>query len=242
MSSILNALRKLEEERRPASEGPLQEDVALAPVRNPRLALWAATASAGIAVAVLAVLLARGLWREAPSVSKPAQSASAASVPPREARPALPRSTEAARVPSPRTRTTTRAGRPAGVSTSVLRPTAQAPQPPPRAVREAAVARPVAPATTTPPTRTESAPLPPPPAPPVEIGALAPAPMRVAQIAWHPDAGLRRAWLRVDGEDGRREVREGDQVGSYTVHRIDPSSVLFQSGEIELRRSLGDKS
>ena len=65
------------------------------------------------------------------------------------------------------------------------------------------------------------------------------APVGVERILWHPSAEKRRAWLRVDGEETAREVREGERVGRYAVTRIDAGSVLFRSGSTELTRKLG---
>lgn len=273
MSSILNALRKLEEEQRPVDEGPLREDVALAPGRSPAFAPWAAALVGGLAVVLVSALLVRSFWGTGATVPDPAPTSEPQWADPDSAdrtlaagglaeRRLAARRTEPHAPLSPSTRgvdeapveraarsrssvppppaegTVASRRRPEPVVPSAPPTARSAPSPPPRPDPPSPAPRRAAPAPKPQPVQAAVAP----PAPPVEVAAPKPAPMQVAQIAWHPDSERRRAWLRVDGEEGRREVREGDKVGNYTVVRIEPSSVLFQSGDIELRQPLGGKS
>jgi hypothetical protein len=103
-------------------------------------------------------------------------------------------------------------------------PPAQAPAPKPAARPSAkpaaAAAAPVpAPKTT------------PPPAPSV----------RVERTSWHPKPERRLAWVRVEGRDAPRELREGDAVGALVVKEIRPSSVLFLYGAETLQRRVGER-
>ncbi len=237
MSSILNALRKVEEDRSPNQAGPLREHVAVAPRRGSTLWAWGVGALGGIVFAATLLLLTRSLWVGSlvdPGNQAPATSTSpvAASLSP--ARPARPAASAAAPAPlarplpapPPQRRQTSPQGAPA--------------QPPdPEAARIAATAQPASHATVAEELITEQPGFEPERETSVEVEERLPAPMAVAQIVWHPRPELRRAWLLVDGDSERREVREGDRVGHYTVRRIEPGAVLFESGSIELRRVLG---
>ncbi len=71
--------------------------------------------------------------------------------------------------------------------------------------------------------------------------APAPAPPEffVARTVWHPLRERRLAVLEVKGEQGVRELREGDRLGPLVVRQIDPSSVLFEHDGHSLRRRVG---
>jgi hypothetical protein len=226
MSSILNALRKVEEDRSPGHAGPLREHVAVAPRRRSTLWAWSAGALVGILFAGAVLFLTRSLWAGHPLA--PAEKAAASTSP------------VAASV----------------VETRPERRTTSAPRPPVRRLDAAPPAPPKG--VPIPPPEAEAAPIAsaPPPAVPeevvkespgfapgreaaAEVEERLPAPMVVAQIVWHPRPELRRAWLLVDGEGQRREVKEGDRIGHYIVRRIEPGAVLFESGSIELRKMLG---
>jgi hypothetical protein len=64
----------------------------------------------------------------------------------------------------------------------------------------------------------------------------------VIGTVWHPDAARRSARLRVAGDQGIRDVREGDRIGGWQVMRIDPSGVLLRRGELETLRRVGEHS
>ena len=93
--------------------------------------------------------------------------------------------------------------------------------PPPRAApKPRAAAVPVAP---TPPA---------PPAPPVaRESALA---VQVERTFWHPRAERREAILRLPGQEESVRVREGEQLGSFTVTLIEPSQVIFEKDGVQI--------
>ena len=97
--------------------------------------------------------------------------------------------------------------------------------PPPRAApKPRAAAVPVAP---TPPA---------PPAPPVaRESALA---VQVERTFWHPRAERREAILRLPGQEESVRVREGEQLGSFTVTLIEPSRVIFEKDGVQIARRL----
>jgi hypothetical protein len=61
----------------------------------------------------------------------------------------------------------------------------------------------------------------------------------VVQTSWHPRAGNRSAKVRLESGGENLLLREGDAVGGLIVQEITPSSVLFTTGEIEIRRRVG---
>ena len=61
----------------------------------------------------------------------------------------------------------------------------------------------------------------------------------VVRTSWHPDASRRSAKIRVLETDETLTLREGDAVGGLVIEEITPSSVLFQAGEVEIRRKVG---
>jgi hypothetical protein len=61
----------------------------------------------------------------------------------------------------------------------------------------------------------------------------------VVRTSWHPDASRRSAKVRVIETDETLTLREGDAVGGLVIEEITPSSVLFQAGEVEIRRKVG---
>ena len=64
-------------------------------------------------------------------------------------------------------------------------------------------------------------------------------PVRVERTQWHPSPERRVAWVEVEGVTALREVREGERVGPYVVREIEPAAVLFADGSVELRREVG---
>jgi hypothetical protein len=64
--------------------------------------------------------------------------------------------------------------------------------------------------------------------------------LRVESTVWHPIAERRLAFIQFDQSAGRREVREGDAVGSLVVSKIEPSGVVFVHEGVEVRRRIGD--
>lgn len=216
MSSILRALRRLEADARPREDegATLHEHVVLPGTRRrgPARTGLALAALVVAAVCVAGLLLAAASWLRPRREVPPASSVAA--------RPALPASRPVAAARPPREIA------PFAPGASARRvPVAEVEDPPPAKLPRAAAA----PA----PSAGERPQL------QIEARGRKGAPVGVERILWHPTAEKRRAWLRVDGEETAREVREGERVGRYAVTRIDAGSVLFRSGNIELRRKLG---
>lgn len=61
----------------------------------------------------------------------------------------------------------------------------------------------------------------------------------VERTVWHPIAAKRLAVVIV-GSGAPREVREGDEIGTAVVAKIEPSSVIFSEQGKEFRRRIGD--
>ena len=100
--------------------------------------------------------------------------------------------------------------------------------PPPRAApKPRAAVVPVAPSPPAPPA---------PPAPPV--ARESPLAVQVERTFWHPRAERREAILRLPGQEESVRVREGEQLGSFTVTLIEPSRVIFEKDGVQIARRL----
>ena len=62
--------------------------------------------------------------------------------------------------------------------------------------------------------------------------------LRVERTFWHPKAERRVAIVRLPGSGESRPVQEGEQLGGFTVQRIEPSRVIFEREGIEVARPL----
>lgn len=238
MSTILKALRRLEEERERAASRPLREDVVLrrSPVRH--RAVWFAVAAAG--ALAFAAAFAASRWPKvepegapqalavaaAPAVARapapaPAPRAPLQALPPPPARP--PPAAVGTAPPAPEAIAPAAAERPAVPDVALVRPL---PARVPRIADEPA-AKVVRPSLST---QRE-------PAPASARGAVA---IRVVRTSWHPLPARRAAWVEW-GAEGVREVREGARVGSYRVREIEPDAVLFSDGAALLREPIGGR-
>jgi hypothetical protein len=243
MSTILKALRRLEDQKAGAAQRPLRDEVVLAPSRGRAGRGRALALGAGVAFAVLGALLL--LWlRSAPPAeldATPSDVAAAPAVepaplavapePPPEATPSFAPAPEAEDAGS------------AEPDFDIVRPDPAAdprplaPPPLPRLAEEEAPA----------PTPKRVAPRRPAPVleeepleePRVAAVARAAAPVRVTRTQWHPDPDRRIAWVEVEGKTALREVREGERIGPYLVREIEPAAVLFSEGSVEVRREVG---
>ena len=225
MSTILKALRRLEEQKSAATPRPLRDEVVLVPARRrsrrgPVVAVAAAFAFALVGGG-LVWFFDRAPVEVAEQVAAPAPAPDVAAAP-----------APAPIVPVP-------ASPP---DFAVVRPGAQEQQGPAAAPREptapeydeVVVERPSAAAAM----------------PEVEPGfvdadvptarvARSQSPVRVERTQWHPSPERRVAWVEVEGMTALREVREGERVGPYVVREIEPAAVLFTDGSVELRREVG---
>ncbi|HEB90280.1 MAG TPA: hypothetical protein ENI85_11980 [Deltaproteobacteria bacterium] len=66
--------------------------------------------------------------------------------------------------------------------------------------------------------------------------------MTVLRTAWHPIAERRSARIRIESSRETLTLHEGDAVGGLVIQEISPSAVLFRSGEVEIRRRVGQPS
>lgn len=77
-------------------------------------------------------------------------------------------------------------------------------------------------------------------APPIERISRPDIPdLTVLRTAWHPNPDRRSARIRLEASEDVLTLREGDAIGSLVVKEISPSAVLFEAGEVELRRRVG---
>jgi len=61
----------------------------------------------------------------------------------------------------------------------------------------------------------------------------------VIRTSWHPRSDQRSVRLRLEASNEIVNLHEGDAIGGLVVKEISPSSVIFASGDIEIRRRVG---
>jgi len=236
MSTILKALRRIEDDKAPPPGArPLREEVAAVPGEPLARRRWGDGRMLGgvgaLGLGLLALALAGGaLW-----LSR-GQSATEAPAPARAAAP------ERA---APEPRVEAAASPPAGERRAAAPPRrdpAPAPAPAP-ARREPPVAEPASPTAPTAPPAPRPAPEPARPSattdPEPAVRNVMPE-LTVAGTVWHPDPGRRTARVELAGRGEPLTLREGDAVGSLVVKGIEPSGVVFRMGEVEVRRRVGE--
>jgi len=238
LSTILKALRRIEEQKARGAERPLREDVVFAPAARRRVAtsVLVAVTAVAFALTLAGLTLLRGGRSErdvsqperaaapvaAPvSAAPPAQAAPTPVEPAPRAEPTAPVPQVAAVAPSPQVSApSSAAARDAAASAEVVvvHPNAREPSPP--RVESAGDAPPFAKRTA-----------------PKRVAAAAP--LRVVRTSWHPRPEKRAAWVQLSGAATAVAVHEGDHVGSYVVREIEPAAVVFADGSVEIRRSVG---
>lgn len=242
MSSILKALRRLEEEKHVAQEQTLREEVVAAVPGRPnerparRRTLWIAAGAAGLLLTSAAGLLLTGaIWSllapdRGPGAPPPVAAASADRPVSREPRierqPTAPEDRIAHRVVAP-------SGAAAAAPAEPIARSVQVEPRPSVAALQAAADR-VEP-------RSEPVAPPDPDPDPIVIVRNPVPPLVVERTVWHPEAGRRRAFVGLEDRTEPLEVGEGDSVGSLVVIAIEPSAVVFRQGSIELRYRVGAK-
>jgi len=252
MSTILKALRRLEEQKSAATQRPLRDEVVLVPARRrSRNGLIVA-----IAAALAFALVGGGLvWLfDRVPVEVAEQVATTAPAPDVAAAPAA----EPILAATEERVTEVTVSAPETVAGAVQGPTV----PVPVSLPDFAVVRPgaqeqrervVAPIEPETPAYDEvvverpSAAAPMPEAEPGIVDEDVPtarvarsrSPVHVERTQWHPSPERRVAWVEVEGMTALREVREGERVGPYVVREIEPAAVLFADGSVELRREVG---
>ena len=250
MSTILKALRRLEEQKSVAKPRPLRDEVVLVPARR--------RSHGGLVIAIAAAfafaLVGGGLvWffdraprDEAAPIAASAPAPDVAAAP----EPVLAAEEERA--------TEVTVSSPAPSDGAVQQPIVPAPESPPdfAVVRPGTQEQPERVAAPLEPAAAESGeaaverPSGVEPMPEVEpdfVDADVPtarvarsqSPVRVERTLWHPSPERRVAWVEVEGVTALREVREGERVGPYIVREIEPAAVRFADGSVELRREVG---
>ncbi len=228
MSTILKALRRLEQDNGSQLDRPLREQIALPSHANRRWFAWLLTGgmlSLGIGVGAAALLL----WFDplaTPLSSAPAR-AEIARAAPKPAVAADPR-------PAPRVR---EVGPPlqgeAGLSDEAL-------------VSPVSVVERSIPAA--PPAETWRAPADDLSAfsarigvspSPVTVKRAPVPPVMVQRTIWHPDSSQRTAQVLLKGEPDPLTLHEGDAVGTLVVLRIEPSGVVFLNDRVEIHKRIG---
>jgi hypothetical protein len=65
--------------------------------------------------------------------------------------------------------------------------------------------------------------------------------LTIIRTAWHPSADRRSAKIRLEDSDEILNLREGDAVGGLVIREISPSAVVFNAGDVEIRRRVGQE-
>jgi len=249
LSTILKALRRLEEQKSATTPRPLRDEVVLVPAhRRSRGGLFVA-----IAAAFVFALAGGGLmWffdRASLDLAEPiapAPDVAAAPTPEPMFAVAEDRATQVT------------VSSPAPIEGAAQQPLVPVPAPPPdfavvrpgRREEQEPVAAPVEPTDADYDEVAVERPRAVAPMPAVEPGFVdedvptarvtrSPSPVRVERTQWHPSPERRVAWVEVEGMTALREVREGERVGPYVVREIEAAAVLFADGSVELRREVG---
>jgi hypothetical protein len=246
MSTILKALRRLEEQKSEAAARPLRDEVVLAPTRRATRGAPLRVVVAGVALSFAAAALFFALRHE--PVNEPEVADAAPTPAPVAAAPPADTITVAA-APAPPTPDTVVPVPPAPRDFEIVRPDPNAAPrplapPPLPTIRDAVAEAPPAeaPGSQRPGARSavpEYVEEPLEEAPEPKVAAHGSAPVRVARTLWHPSPDRRLAWVEVEGQTALREVREGERIGPYVVREIEPAAVTFADGNVELRREVG---
>lgn len=247
MSTILKALRRLEEQKSAGASRPLRDEVVLAPSRGAARGGTTRAIVAGVVLACAGAALLFALRTEpeievVELVAAPALPEVAAP-PPAEttitvtAQPSPPAPRVVVPVPTP------------SPDFEIVRPDPNAlpralTPPPLPVIREEEMEIVEEPVRSTRPSVIRPMPEeyveePLEEAPEPRVAARSPSAVRVARTLWHPSADRRLAWVEIDGQTAMREVREGESVGPYVVREIEPAAVVFSDGASEVRREVG---
>jgi hypothetical protein len=244
MSTILKALRRLEDEKQArAMERDLREAVAAggsaaSPGASSRLR--GRLIVLGVALVLGGVAAGIGLWSGASHRDGSLETVRAPSppAPTPAARPA-PGSTAGMAAPPPGAVVADENPRP-GRTKAVAR-RAEAPSAPPQAAPSnlpSVAAAPLAPdfAVIDPPRVPET-----PPAQVVELDRPDASALTVTSTVWHPSAARRSAVVELEGEPGQRALREGDELGGFTIVEIEPAGVTFIRRGVRIHRRVGER-
>ena len=230
MSTILKALRRLEEAKTVQMPRPLREQVATPPAPRGGLGWIAAcgAALAGVALGAVGFLVWPSIGRDFDARrGGRAEFAGEATATPETAAAELPK------VAPPPDLADAVSGPPDSQPAAVVTATAASESfPPPAAPPVVTAARREAPAAGSGRSR-------PPPVEPIKrVRAFIPS-VLVVRTVWHPTAERRVAEIEVEGRPELLLLHEGDAVGPLVVSEIRPSGVVFLHDEVELVRHVG---
>ena len=238
MSTILKALRRLEQERAKDTERPLKEEVVYARPRSFGLSgSWGLIGAALVlGFAVTWAVLPQSSSDAGDAVSAPPPVAAALAA--RPVAPPLPapvatRDAPVANPPSVASPAPAPSG-PLAESARMLEPTPPAPEPGTR--EEPIDVRPDALVVAPPIEGRASRLVDEEPAPSRTSAEI---PVRVVRTSWHPRADRRAAWVAIGSADPH-EVREGEWVGALEIRTIEPDGILFADGPILVHRRIGE--
>jgi hypothetical protein len=214
VSTILKALRRLEQEKVRGAVRPLREQIAVPMEPHRRWLPWVlagGTLSLGLALGATVM----PTWPGGSVLSIPSRSSEVAAA------------ESVAQVPEPAVAQTPE---PAPVATRVevysVPPPAAEPRPATESERDALLDVAAFKASHTGPVARQ--------APRVRVPQVS-----VMQTVWHPQTSQRTAQVEVENFDEPLSLREGDAVGSLVVKRIEPSAVVFLHGSVEIRQRVG---
>ena len=250
MSTILKALRRLEEQKSAAAQRPLRDEVVLAPGRKSRRKGIAVAIAAAVAFGMVGAALV-ALFDRVPETASNAEAPIAAvdvAAPPEPA-------ADAAVAEEPATEFTVAAPE-ANLRGIEVPPVVPIPASEPdfEIVRPESRPRPFIPTMKIDPVPDSpgvaavrpGSMRPGPAEPEIADEEIEPTPVargaaavHVDRTQWHPSPGRRVAWVEVEGVTALREVREGERIGPYVVRSIEPAAVLFSEGSAQVRREVG---
>jgi hypothetical protein len=269
MSTILKALRRLEEAKTLQLPRPLREQVATTPAPRRGLGWIAACGAAlvGVGLGAAGFIVWPQLGADPDTGRRAAaEVAAGAAATPQRAAVAPPRVAAYVGTPPPAAVDPPPATRSSGLSAAALASRVEvveriAPPPPepavavsappaspPAAVLTAAAASEALPRPAAPPAvevaRSEAPAVGsgrsrPPPAAPSKLVRAFVPGVLVVRTVWHPSAERRVAEIEVEGRPEPLVLHEGDAVGPLVVSEIEPSGVVFLHDEVELRRRVG---
>lgn len=74
----------------------------------------------------------------------------------------------------------------------------------------------------------------------VELDRVDGSVLTVSSTVWHPSASRRSARVELEGEPGVKELREGDELGGFTILEIEPAGVTFVRRGVRVHRRVGE--
>lgn len=230
MSTILRALRRLEQEKDDATRRAHLRDEVVAPAAPRRRRVWPAWTAAGVFALGLVATAAFVLRSPAPEPLSPSpESSPVPSLPPVAAEPMAVVSPPAAVVAAEP------ATAPIPAAPEPLAPAAPSPELPAQVQVQAAPE----------PVYEEALEVPASPEPADDVAVTV---VRTAlpdfvlqRTIWHPRPERREAHVSVAGIPVIQVLHEGDSLGPLRVETITPSAAVFSNGDVTIHRRIGEK-